>query len=52
MAVSSETCAFDLIAAETIRDVRAGEILAIEPGGRVKLTDFGVARMQDSGDTT
>jgi amidophosphoribosyltransferase len=30
IAVSSETCAFDLIAAETIREVRAGEVVAIE----------------------
>jgi amidophosphoribosyltransferase len=30
IAVSSETCAFDLIGAETIREVRAGEIVAIE----------------------
>ncbi len=28
--VSSETCAFDLIEAETIREVRAGEVIAIE----------------------
>ncbi|HYC90342.1 MAG TPA: amidophosphoribosyltransferase [Thermoanaerobaculia bacterium] len=32
-AVSSETCAFDLIAAETVREVGAGEIVAIEKGG-------------------
>src|SRR4051795_8747026 len=32
-AVSSETCAFDLIGAETIREVRAGEVLVIEKGG-------------------
>src|SRR5260370_1215197 len=30
LVVSSETCAFDLIGAETIREVRAGEILVIE----------------------
>jgi amidophosphoribosyltransferase len=30
--VSSETCAFDLIEATTIREVRAGEIIAIECG--------------------
>ena len=33
------------------RDIKPGNLL-IEPGGRVKLTDFGVARMQDSGDAT
>src|SRR5712691_7692190 len=32
IAVSSETCAFDLIGAETIREVRAGEVVAIEDG--------------------
>ena len=32
LAVSSETCAFDLIAAETVREVEAGEIIAIERG--------------------
>ena len=32
MAVSSETCAFDLIAAETVREIQAGEIVAIERG--------------------
>ncbi|HUP63961.1 MAG TPA: amidophosphoribosyltransferase [Thermoanaerobaculia bacterium] len=30
LAVSSETCAFDLIEAETIREVRAGEIVILE----------------------
>ncbi|MEA2344416.1 MAG: amidophosphoribosyltransferase [Thermoanaerobaculia bacterium] len=30
--VSSETCAFDLIEATTIREVRAGEVIAIECG--------------------
>ena len=30
LVVASETCAFDLIGAETIREVRAGEIVAIE----------------------
>jgi amidophosphoribosyltransferase len=32
LVVSSETCAFDLIEAETLREVRAGEVLAIECG--------------------
>jgi amidophosphoribosyltransferase len=32
-AVSSETCAFDLIGAETVREIGAGEIVAIEAGG-------------------
>ena len=30
---SSETCAFDLIEAENVREVHAGEVVAIEPGG-------------------
>ncbi|HEY2324253.1 MAG TPA: amidophosphoribosyltransferase [Thermoanaerobaculia bacterium] len=30
LVVSSETCAFDLIGAETLREVRAGEMIAIE----------------------
>ena len=29
-AISSETCAFDLISAETVREIRAGEVLVIE----------------------
>jgi eukaryotic-like serine/threonine-protein kinase len=33
------------------RDVKPGNLL-IEPGGRLKLTDFGVARLQDSGEAT
>ncbi len=32
MTVASESCAFDLIGAETIREVRAGEVVAIENG--------------------
>jgi amidophosphoribosyltransferase len=32
-AISSETCAFDLIAAETVREIGAGEVIAIERGG-------------------
>ncbi len=33
------------------RDVKPANLM-IEPGGRVKLTDFGVARIQDSGEST
>jgi len=33
IAVSSESCAFDLIGAETIREIRAGEIVAIDHVG-------------------
>jgi amidophosphoribosyltransferase len=32
-AVSSETCAFDLIEAETLREIGAGEIVCLERGG-------------------
>ena len=32
-AISSETCAFDLIEAETIREVKPGEVIAIELDG-------------------
>jgi amidophosphoribosyltransferase len=31
-AVSSETCAFDLISAETVREIGAGEVIVIEHG--------------------
>jgi amidophosphoribosyltransferase len=34
-AISSETCAFDLIAAETVREIGAGEVIAIERRGPV-----------------
>jgi amidophosphoribosyltransferase len=40
IAVSSETCAFDLIGAETIREVRAGEVIAIERGGYKTVHQF------------
>jgi amidophosphoribosyltransferase len=33
IAVSSETCAFDLIGADLIREIRAGEIVALELAG-------------------
>ncbi len=33
--VSSETCAFDLIAAETVREIGAGEVLVIERRGPI-----------------
>jgi amidophosphoribosyltransferase len=32
LAISSETCAFDLIGAETVREVGAGEIVSLEDG--------------------
>jgi amidophosphoribosyltransferase len=34
-AVSSETCAFDLIGAETVREIGAGEVLVIERRGPI-----------------
>ncbi|MDQ6801021.1 MAG: amidophosphoribosyltransferase [Acidobacteriota bacterium] len=37
LAVASETCAFDLIGAETIREVRAGEIVAMECPDRMRV---------------
>ena len=36
LVVSSETCAFDLIGAETIREIRAGEVVAIECPDRLR----------------
>ncbi len=33
LVVSSETCAFDLINAQTVREVRAGEVIAIDRSG-------------------
>jgi amidophosphoribosyltransferase len=35
LTVSSETCAFDLIAAETVREIGAGEIIALERRGPI-----------------
>jgi len=37
LVVSSETCAFDLIGAETIREIRAGEIVAMECPDRLRV---------------
>src|SRR5437868_2280786 len=37
LVVSSETCAFDLIGAEAIREVRAGEIVAMECPDRLRV---------------
>jgi amidophosphoribosyltransferase len=37
LVVSSETCAFDLIGAETIREIRAGEIVALECPDRLRV---------------
>ena len=36
LVASSETCAFDLIGAETIREIRAGEIVALECPDRLR----------------
>ncbi|HEX2831441.1 MAG TPA: amidophosphoribosyltransferase [Thermoanaerobaculia bacterium] len=35
LTVSSETCAFDLIGAETVREISAGEIIALERRGPI-----------------
>jgi len=35
LAVSSETCAFDLIAAETVREIGAGEVVVLEHRGSI-----------------
>ncbi|MGN6183783.1 MAG: amidophosphoribosyltransferase [Thermoanaerobaculia bacterium] len=35
LTVSSETCAFDLIAAETVREIGAGEVIALERRGPI-----------------
>ena len=37
LVVSSETCAFDLIGAEMIREIRAGEIVALECPDRLRV---------------
>ncbi|HUJ12747.1 MAG TPA: amidophosphoribosyltransferase [Thermoanaerobaculia bacterium] len=37
LVVSSETCAFDLIGAETIREVRPGEVVALECPDRLRV---------------
>jgi amidophosphoribosyltransferase len=44
LVVSSETCAFDLIGAETIREVRAGEVLVLEEGGIRTIHQFETPR--------
>ena len=38
LVISSETCAFDLIEAETVREVRAGEIVVVECHGEGALS--------------
>jgi len=35
--VSSETCAFDLIGAQTVREIGAGEVIAIEKGSGLRV---------------
>src|SRR6185369_1941993 len=42
--VASESCAFDLIGAETIREVRAGEVVAVENGGVRTVHQFETTR--------
>jgi len=42
--VSSETCAFDLIEAETVREVSAGEVVAIEQSGMRTVHQFASPR--------
>ncbi len=44
LVVASETCAFDLIGAETVREVRAGEIVAMEQGGLRAVHQFAAPR--------
>jgi len=44
LVVSSETCAFDLIAAESVREIRAGEVVAIERGDFRTVHQFPVGR--------
>jgi amidophosphoribosyltransferase len=43
-AVASETCAFDLVGAKYVRDVRPGEILIIDDAGLHSLTPFAQER--------
>ena len=40
LVVSSETCAFDLIEAETVREVAAGEVVVMEQGGMRTVHQF------------
>ncbi|HBR58420.1 MAG TPA: amidophosphoribosyltransferase, partial [Blastocatellia bacterium] len=39
--VASETCAFDLIDAEHVREVEPGEMLIIDSGGLKSISPFG-----------
>ncbi|HYM61316.1 MAG TPA: amidophosphoribosyltransferase [Thermoanaerobaculia bacterium] len=48
LVVSSETCAFDLIGAETIREVRAGEIVVIEQAPGAPMPSMRVVHQFDS----
>ncbi len=41
-AVASETCAFDLIGAEYVRDVAPGEMVTIGPDGLTSCSPFGI----------